>query len=94
MKFAFEILWTRDGITEPLFEPAPVNLQSIEAARQLAERFAAYVPVRSITIEAEDGSVFERWSWRNDTWGQHDPFPSGEMPAAARSTRSAATYRS
>lgn len=94
MKFAFEILWTRDGLTEPLFEPAPVNLQSVEAARQLAERFASFVPVQAITIEAEDGSVFERWSWRNDRWGQHDPFPSAEMQAAVLSTRSTANYRS
>lgn len=94
MKFAFEILWARAGFIEPLFEPAPVDLQSVEGARQLAKRFASFVPVHSITIEAEDGSVFERWSWLNDAWGQHDPFPSAEMPAAARSTRSTANYRS
>lgn len=84
MKFAFEVLWTRDGFLEPLFEPAPVNLRSVEAARQLAERFASFAPVHSITIEAEDGSVFERWSWANDTWGQHEPFPPAEVPAAVR----------
>ena len=82
MKFAFEILWKRNGCLEPLFEPAQVSLRSVEAARKLAERFASYVPVHSITIEAEDGSVFERWSWLNDTWGQRDPFEPAVTPTS------------
>src|SRR5215469_5101668 len=73
MRFVFEILWSRNGLLEPLFQPAPVNLSSIEAARDLALRFAAYVPVHSITIEAEDSSIFERWSWSNDAWRRDNP---------------------
>jgi hypothetical protein len=73
MRFVFEILWSRDGSLEPLFQPAPVNLGSIEAARDLALRFASYVPVHSITIEAEDCSLFERWSWSNGAWRRDDP---------------------
>lgn len=73
MRFVFEILWSKDGSLEPLFQPAPVNLSSIEAARDLALRFASYVPVHSITIEAEDSSIFERWSWSNEAWRRDDP---------------------
>jgi hypothetical protein len=71
MRFAFKILWMRNGLVEPLFMPDPVNLRSIDTARELAMRFAAYVPaLHSITIEAEDGSIFERWSWSDGEWGQ------------------------
>jgi hypothetical protein len=72
MRFAFKILWMRDGSLEPLFHPRPVNLRSIETARGLAARFASYVEVHSITIEAEDGSIFERWSWSNGEWSQRN----------------------
>ena len=82
MKFAFEILWTHDGSLEPLIEPEPVNLRSVEAARGLAARFASYAPVHSITIDAEDGSVFEFWSWLNGRWGKRDLFrPQGQARA-------------
>ncbi|MFZ2007817.1 MAG: hypothetical protein WB697_07080 [Stellaceae bacterium] len=93
MKFAFEILWTRNGFLEPLFEPAPVNLRSVKTARALAERFASYAPVHSITIEAEDGSIFERWSWLNDAWGQHDPLEPPVAPMPAPSLGSATDRR-
>jgi hypothetical protein len=73
MRFVFEILWSRHGSLEPLFQPAPVSLSSIEAARDLALRFASYVPVHSITIEAEDSSIFERWSWSNEAWRRDNP---------------------
>lgn len=93
MKFAFKILWMRDGFLEPLFEPTPVNLRSVEMARALAERFASYAPVHSITIEAEDGSVFERWSWLNDSWGQHDLFEPAVTPTPVQLVRAAADRR-
>jgi hypothetical protein len=68
MKFAFEILWARNGSVEPLIDPAPVSFRSIETARDAAARFASHVPVYSITIAAEDGSLSERWSWSNGVW--------------------------
>jgi hypothetical protein len=69
-KFAFEIIWSRNGSLERLFEPDPVSLPSIETARELAMRFASYVPaLDSITIKAEDGSILERWSWSDGEWG-------------------------
>ena len=82
MKFAFEILWTSNGSLEPLIDPAPVNLPSVEAARELAALFASHAPVHSITIDAEDGSVFEFWSWLNGMWDKRDLFrPRGHARA-------------
>jgi hypothetical protein len=71
MKFIFKAYWMQDGRPEPLLEPPPVDLRSIENARELAERFVAYIPVHSMTIEAEDGSIFERWL--NGSWRQNRP---------------------
>ena len=68
MEFVFKIFWAGNGSLEPLLEPAPVCLSSIERARDLAKNFAAYAPVHSITIETQDGSIFERWCWLNETW--------------------------
>ena len=71
MKFAFEILWSKNGSPEPLFEPDPESLPTIETARELAVRFASYVPaLHSIAIKAEDGSIVERWSWADGDWGR------------------------
>ena len=81
MKFAFEIMWVRDGSLEPLLQPAPLSLQSIEAARALAMQFASYVPVHSITIEAEDGSVVECWSWLRGTSSERDGPAVTQLPA-------------
>jgi hypothetical protein len=62
MKFAFKIFWPKNGHLEPLLEPLPTDLPSIEVAQKLAKHFAAYAPVSWITIEAEDGSISELWS--------------------------------
>jgi hypothetical protein len=72
-KFGFEILWVRNGLVEPLFKPDPTDLPSIETARELAMRFASYATaLHSISIEAEDASISERWSRVAGEWG---PFP-------------------
>lgn len=61
MKFAFKIFWTKNGRLELALDPAPIDLRSIDAAHRLAKHFAAFAPVRLITIEAEGCSVSELW---------------------------------
>ena len=82
MRFNFEILWMRDGHLEPLFHPDAVNLQSLKTARGLAERFASYFPVQSITIKSDDGSISERWSGLNETWSRNDTAWSSVVSAS------------
>ena len=72
MTFAFKIFWLRDGALEILLEPEPLNLPSIETARKIVERFASWAPVHSVTIEADDGFIFEHWCCLNGTWSRHD----------------------
>jgi len=61
MTFAFKIFWTKNSRLELLLEPAPLDLRSIDAARRLAKHFAAFAPVRLITIKPEGGPISELW---------------------------------
>lgn len=71
MKFAFDIFWIKNGSVERLLA-ATASFRSIETARMAAKNFASHFPVHSIDIEAEDGSVLERWFWSNADWTQQD----------------------
>jgi hypothetical protein len=64
MRFTFKIYQMKNGSLEPLLEPSPLDLPSMDAAYELAKHFASYVPAHLttlITIESEDGSISELW---------------------------------
>ncbi len=71
MEFVITISWTRNGSVEPLLSTT-ANFRSIDMARAAAKYFASHVPVHSITIEAENGAIFERWCWSDGEWKQQE----------------------
>jgi hypothetical protein len=71
MKFIFKTFWEHPtkGL-EPLLLPLTLDFPSLERARSSFDKVVRHpnIPVHSVTLESEDGSVSERWFQIDGKW--------------------------
>jgi|HubBroStandDraft_2_1064218.scaffolds.fasta_scaffold1084403_1 hypothetical protein len=76
MKYALQMFWENSkGEIEPFLRPIALPFKSANEARSLFGGFveqATQVPMHSVTLTAEDGSMAERWFQIDGQWRRKD----------------------
>jgi hypothetical protein len=71
MKFTIQMFWESpaNGL-EPFLLPLSLDFSSVEEARSAFDKVACHpnVPVHSLTLKSENGSISERWFQIDGQW--------------------------
>jgi hypothetical protein len=75
MKVTLQMFWTNphEGI-EPLLKPLTLDFASAEEARRIFGQMTKHpnIPVHSLTLVSEDGTISERWFQIDGAWRRKD----------------------
>ncbi|MDR3472608.1 MAG: hypothetical protein P4M09_13115 [Devosia sp.] len=76
MRFTFEAFWERrPGDLVLLFDPPlTLDISSADEARRIFDKVVLHpaIPVHSVRLTSEDGSISERWFQLDGRWRRKD----------------------
>jgi hypothetical protein len=75
MKVTLQMFWAKlHGEIEPLHAPLTLNFATAEDARRIFSQVTNHpnIPVHSLTLISEDGTISERWFQIDGAWRRKD----------------------
>jgi hypothetical protein len=75
MIFTLQMFWTNlHGEIEPFLAPLTLNFASAEEARRIFGQVTHHpnIPLHSLTLVSEDGTISERWFQIDGAWRRKD----------------------
>jgi hypothetical protein len=75
MQLTLQMFWTNPhGEIEPLLAPLKLEFASAEEARGIFGQVTNHpnIPVHSLTLVSEDGTISERWFQIDSAWRRKD----------------------